>query len=424
MKSEELFKRAIKVMPGGVNSPVRAFGAVGGNPRFIKWACGSRMYDEDGKEYIDLMMSWGPLILGHGRREVIEKVKEAVMNGTSYGAVTSLEVEMAEEIVETVPSVEMVRMVNSGTEATMSAIRLARAYTGRKYIVKFEGCYHGHSDSLLVSAGSGALTFGVPSSPGVPDEVASLTIVLPYNDIQGVEDVFSKKGEEIACVIVEPIAGNMGVVLPEDGFLNGLREITSRYGALLIFDEVITGFRVALGGAQEIYRINPDLTCLGKIIGGGFPVGAYGGRREIMEKVSPSGPVYQAGTLSGNPIAMIAGLETIRILKRENPYGYLEMLGNKLEDGLRRILSEKGIPHSINRFGSMMTVFFTDEKVKDLSSAKKSNTSLFARFFNAMLEEGVYLPPSQFEAMFLSTAHTEEDVDRILESAERAISRI
>lgn len=424
MKSEELYRRARKVIPGGVNSPVRAFGAVGGTPRFIKWACGSRMYDEDGKEYIDLMMSWGPLILGHGRKEVVERVREAVMNGTSYGSTTSLEVEMAEEIVSAVPSIEMVRMVNSGTEAAMSAIRLARAYTRRKYVVKFEGCYHGHSDSLLVSAGSGALTFGVPSSPGVPDEFASLTIVLPYNEVDAVKRTFAEKGEDIACVIVEPIAGNMGVVIPDKEFLTTLRTLTSQHASLLIFDEVITGFRVAFGGAQSLYNMDPDITCLGKIIGGGFPVGAYGGKREIMEKVSPSGPVYQAGTLSGNPIAMTAGLETIRILKRENPYEYLQMLGSKLEKGIKEVLSEKGIPHTINRVGSMMTIFFTPQQVKDLHSAKKSDTSLFAKFFNAMLDEGVYLPPSQFEAVFLSSAHTEGDIENVIESARRAISKI
>jgi glutamate-1-semialdehyde 2,1-aminomutase len=424
MKSVSIFERAKKVIPGGVNSPVRAFGAVGGVPPFIKWACGSKIYDEDGNEYIDLFMSWGPLILGHGRKEVIQKLTEAVLNGTSFGAPTELEVLLAEEIIDSFPSIEMIRFVNSGTEAVMSAVRLARAFTKRKIIVKFEGCYHGHSDSMLVSAGSGALTFGVPSSPGVPEEIAGLTLVLPYNSIEMVKDLFSKKGEEIACVVVEPVAGNMGVVLPESGFLETLREETKKHGALLIFDEVITGFRVCEGGAQEFFNIKPDLTCLGKIIGGGLPVGAYGGRREIMEMVAPVGPVYQAGTLSGNPLAMTAGLETIRILKKEMPYKSLEEKTRKLCEEISRILKEKGIPHTVNQIASMFTIFFTSQKVKDLSSAKSSDTKLFSRFFHALLKRGVYLPPSQFEAVFLSTAHTDEDLEKIIKAVEESTKEI
>jgi len=424
MKSVSIFERAKKVIPGGVNSPVRAFGAVGGVPPFIKWACGSKIYDEDGNEYIDLFMSWGPLILGHGRKEVIQKLTEAVLNGTSFGAPTELEVLLAEEIIDSFPSIEMIRFVNSGTEAVMSAVRLARAFTKRKIIVKFEGCYHGHSDSMLVSAGSGALTFGVPSSPGVPEEIAGLTLVLPYNSIEMVKDLFSKKGEEIACVVVEPVAGNMGVVLPERGFLETLREETKKHGALLIFDEVITGFRVCEGGAQEFFNIKPDLTCLGKIIGGGLPVGAYGGRREIMEMVAPVGPVYQAGTLSGNPLAMTAGLETIRILKKEMPYKSLEEKTRKLCEEISRILKEKGIPHTVNQIASMFTIFFTSQKVKDLSSAKSSDTKLFSRFFHALLKRGVYLPPSQFEAVFLSTAHTDEDLEKIIKAVEESTKEI
>lgn len=418
MKSISLFERAKRVIPGGVNSPVRAFGAVGGVPPFIKWGCGSKIYDEDGNGYIDIFMSWGPLILGHGRREVVQKLTEAVLNGTSFGAPTELEVLMAEEIINSFPSIELIRFVNSGTEAVMSAIRLARAFTKRRFIVKFEGCYHGHSDSMLVSAGSGALTFGIPSSPGVPDDIAKLTVVLPYNSQEMVRELFSKRGEEIAGVIVEPVAGNMGVVLPERGFLESLREETKRYGALLIFDEVITGFRISEGGAQEAFQIKPDLTCLGKIIGGGLPVGAYGGKREIMELISPSGPVYQAGTLSGNPLAMTAGLETIRILKQEKPYKMLEEKTEKLSEEISNVLREKGIPHRINRIASIFTVFFTEEEVNDLSSAKKSSLHLFSKFFHGLLKRGVYLPPSQFEAIFLSTAHTDEDLERIIRAFE------
>lgn len=423
-KSEKIFERAKKVMPGGVNSPVRAFGAVGGTPPVMKWGCGSKIYDEDGREYIDLVMSWGPLILGHGRREVIERVTETIRNGTSFGAPTLLEVLLAEEIVKLVPSIEVVRMVNSGTEAVMSAIRLARAFTGRKYVVKFEGCYHGHSDSMLVSAGSGALTFGTPSSPGVPEEIAGLTIVLPYNNLEMVEETFSKKGEEIACVIVEPVAGNMGVVPPEEGFLEGLREVTRRYGSLLIFDEVITGFRLSLGGAQEVFGVMPDITCLGKIIGGGFPVGAYGGRREIMEKVAPSGPVYQAGTLSGNPVAMAAGLATLKVLKREKPYRKLDSTAKRLSEGMEDIFFRHGIPFRINRCGSMLTVFFTNYRVSDLSTARTSDAKLFSRFFHGLLKRGVFIPPSQFEALFLSTAHTEDDIVKILDAVDETVKEI
>ncbi len=424
MKNLSLFERAKKVIPGGVNSPVRAFGAVGGNPPFIKWGCGSKIYDEEGNEYIDLFMSWGPLILGHGRKEVIQKLTEAVLNGTSYGAPTELEILLAEEIIDSLPSIELIRFVNSGTEAVMSAVRLARAFTKRKFLVKFDGCYHGHSDSMLVSAGSGALTFGIPSSPGVPEEIAGLTIVLPYNSSEGVKELFSKRGEEIACVIVEPVAGNMGVVLPEKGFLETLRDETKKYGAILIFDEVITGFRISEGGAQGAFKISPDLTCLGKIIGGGLPVGAYGGKREIMEMVSPSGPVYQAGTLSGNPLAMTAGLETIRILKKEKLYDILEERTRKLAGAIGKILKEKGIPHWLNQIASMFTIFFTNEQVKDLTTAKKSDITLFKKFFHALLKRGIYLPPSQFEAIFLSTAHTDEDLEKIISAVEEAVKEI
>jgi glutamate-1-semialdehyde 2,1-aminomutase len=408
-------------MPGGVNSPVRAFRAVGMEPVFIRRGYGSKIWDEDGNEYIDYVLSWGPLILGHSHPEVVEAIKNQVEKGTSFGACTLLEVLLAEEIVRSIPSVEVVRLVNSGTEATMSAIRLARGYTKRKYIIKFAGCYHGHSDGLLIKGGSGLVTFGVPDSAGVPEEIAGLTIVAPYNNEEKVAEIFAEKGDEIAAVIVEPVAGNMGVVPPKKGFLEALREITKKYGALLIFDEVITGFRLSYSGAQGYYGIEPDLTTLGKIIGGGLPVGAYGGREEIMRLVSPEGPVYQAGTLSGNPLATAAGYATLKVLS-ENPgiYDKMERLAEKLCRGLKEIMERAKIPVFINRAGSMLTMFFTGEEVKDYDSALKADTTMYAAFFREMLKRGVYLPPSQFESVFLSAAHTEEDVEKTLEAAESA----
>ncbi|MCF6095556.1 glutamate-1-semialdehyde 2,1-aminomutase [Thermovorax subterraneus] len=421
MKSRSLFERALAVMPGGVNSPVRAFRAVGMEPVFIRRGYGSKIWDEDGNEYIDYVLSWGPLILGHAHPDVVEAIKNQVEKGTSFGACTEMEVLLAEKIVESIPSVEVVRLVNSGTEATMSAIRLARGYTKRKYIIKFAGCYHGHSDGLLIKGGSGLVTFGVPDSAGVPEEIAGLTIVAPYNDEEKVAEIFAEKGDEIAAVIVEPVAGNMGVVPPKKGFLEALREITKKYGALLIFDEVITGFRLSYSGAQGYYGIEPDLTTLGKIIGGGLPVGAYGGREEIMRLVSPEGPVYQAGTLSGNPLATAAGYATLKVLS-ENPgiYDKMERLSEKLCRGLKEIMERAKIPVFINRAGSMLTMFFTGEEVKDYDSALKADTKMYAAFFREMLKRGVYLPPSQFESVFLSAAHTEEDVEKTLEAAESA----
>jgi len=421
MKNRELFEKARSLMPGGVSSPVRAFKAVGGDPIIVSRAKGSRLWDVEGKEYIDFLMSWGPLILGHAHPKVVEAVKEQAKNGLSYGLTNPYEIELAELVASCMPSVEMVRFVSSGTEATMSAIRLARGYTGKKYVVKFEGCYHGHGDALLVSAGSGVATLGIPGTPGVPEEVARLTLVIPYNNTEALEEVFKRYGEDIACVIVEPVAGNMGVVLPKPGFLEAIRDLTKRYGALFICDEVITNFRLSKGGAQEVFNVEPDITCMGKILGGGMPLGAYGGRREIMEKVAPEGPIYQAGTLSGNPLSMVAGIATIRELLSLDPYQELERLTKKLTDGLSKILSDKGIAHRINQIASMFTVFFTDREVYDYESAKSSNTELFGRFFRALLKEGVLIPPSQFEAWFLSTAHQEEDIDLALERIDRAV---
>ncbi len=421
MKNRELFEKARSLMPGGVSSPVRAFKAVGGDPIIVSRAKGSRLWDVEDKEYIDFLMSWGPLILGHAHPKVVEAVKEQSQKGLSYGLTNPYEIELAELVASCMPSVEMVRFVSSGTEATMSAIRLARGYTGKKYVVKFEGCYHGHGDALLVSAGSGVATLGIPGTPGVPEEVARLTLVIPYNNTEALEEVFKRYGEDIACVIVEPVAGNMGVVLPKPGFLEAIRDLTKRYGALFICDEVITNFRLSKGGAQEVFNVEPDITCMGKILGGGMPLGAYGGRREIMEKVAPEGPIYQAGTLSGNPLSMVAGLATIRELLSLDPYQELERLTKKLTDGLSKILSDKGIAHRINQIASMFTVFFTDREVYDYESAKSSNTELFGRFFRALLKEGVLIPPSQFEAWFLSAAHQEEDIDLALERIDRAI---
>jgi glutamate-1-semialdehyde 2,1-aminomutase len=418
--SEELFARAVELMPGGVNSPVRAFRGVGGTPRFIKSASGATMTDVEGHIYIDYVGSWGPMILGHAAPEVIEALHEALGRGTSYGAPTELEVEMAEEIIAAVPSIEMVRMVNSGTEATMSALRLARGATGRDKIVKFEGCYHGHGDSLLVKAGSGVATLGLPDSPGVTASVAQNTITAPYNDTAALERVFDEHGAAVAAVIVEPVVGNMGCVPPREGYLQALREVTSRHGAVLILDEVMTGFRLARGGAQELYGVTPDLTTLGKIIGGGLPVGAYGGRRELMEQVAPAGPVYQAGTLSGNPLAMTAGLAVLRRLRDRAIYQRLEEAGRRLCEGLAGAAREAGVETVTNRVGSMFTTFFTNAEVTDWPSAAKSDRERYGRFFHAMLEAGVYLAPSQFEAAFIGTAHTDDLLDRTVEAARKA----
>ncbi len=419
-RSARLFEEAKRFIPGGVNSPVRAFKAVGGTPPFIERAKGSRVWDVDGNEYIDFVASWGPMILGHAHPQVIEAVKEAAERGTSYGAPTALEVEMARMICSALPSMEMVRMVNSGTEAVMSAIRLARAFTGRDKVVKFAGCYHGHADGLLVRAGSGATTLGVPDSPGVPEGYASLTLIAPYNDLEALRALMKEHRGEVACVVVEPVAGNMGVVPPEEGFLEGLRKICDEEGCLLIFDEVITGFRVGWSGAQGLYGVRPDLTCLGKIIGGGFPVGAFGGRREVMERLAPVGDVYQAGTLSGNPLAMAAGLKTLQILKEKDPYGRLEEMSSYLCEEASKIARSLGLDLFFSRVGSMFTFFFTRGPVRDYESARRSDTAAYSRYFWTLLREGIYVASSQFEAAFLSTAHTEEDLERTLSALEKA----
>ena len=423
MKTRDLFLQAKRVIPGGVNSPVRAFQAVGGTPIFIRGAAGSRVVDEDGREYIDYIASWGPMILGHGRPEVVAAIREAAGRGTSYGAPTLAEIAMAERIVSAFPSVETVRMVSSGTEATMTAIRLARGWTGREKIVKFIGCYHGHADSLLVKAGSGVATLGIPGSPGIPRSLAELTIPIPFNNADAVREVFARFGEEIACIIVEPVAGNMGVVPPRPGFLETLREVTRENGALLIFDEVITGFRLAYGGWQTLTGIGPDLTCLGKIIGGGLPVGAVGGDRKIMEHLAPTGPVYQAGTLSGNPLAMAAGITTLDIL-RDASYEEIDRRAADLGAGFLDLFRTKGIPVRINRVGSMFTLFFTAEDVVDFETASHSDTALYARFFRGMLAAGINLAPAQFEAGFISFAHTDNDIARTVEACEKALKTL
>lgn len=423
-RSEELFERALRVIPGGVNSPVRAFRAVGRNPVFIREAAGPNITDVDGNTYTDYVGSWGPMILGHAHPAVIEAIREAAARGTSYGALTEIEVELAEEIISAYPSIDRVRLTSSGTEATMSALRLARGFTNRDRVIKFEGCYHGHSDSLLVKAGSGLATFGSPDSAGVPADFARNTVVIPYNDADALKKTFQEQGSEIACVIVEPVAGNMGCVPPREGYLEALREVTASNGSLLIFDEVITGFRLSYGGAQQLYGVKPDLTCLGKVIGGGLPVGAFGGRADVMERIAPLGPVYQAGTLSGNPLAVTAGLATLRLLKQINPYEELERLGARLERGLREAAGEAGIASTVNRVGSMMTAFFTDGPVDDWHGAKRSDTDLYGRFFRAMLEAGIYLAPSQFECAFVSYAHTDEVIDRTIEAARAAMLSI
>ena len=416
-RSRELYQIALSLIPGGVNSPVRAFTAVGGEPVFIAKGKGSRVWDVDGREYLDFVGSWGPLILGHAREEVLAALKEAMDHGTSFGAPTEAEVDMARLIVEALPAVAKVRMVNSGTEAALSVIRLARAATGRDLIVKAEGCYHGHVDALLVSAGSGVATLAIPGTPGIPQAVAAQTLMVPYNDTEALRRVFEERGEQIAAFILEPVAANMGVVPPAEGYLVAAREITRSKGSLLIFDEVITGFRVAYGGAQAHFQVQPDLTTLGKIIGGGLPVGAYGGRAELMDRVAPSGPVYQAGTLSGNPLAMRAGQTTLRLLKSRNPYARLEGLGQRLADGRAAAAREAGNSLGVNRVASMVTPFFQAGPVTDFATASRSDTGRYALFFRKMLERGIYLPPSQYEAMLLSTAHTEADVDRTVDVA-------
>jgi glutamate-1-semialdehyde 2,1-aminomutase len=419
--SESLFHKAMEVIPGGVNSPVRAFRAVGLPPRMIRSGSRSRIVDEDGNEFIDYVGSWGPLILGHAHPEILEALTEAMRSGTSFGAPTRREWEMARTITEMVPSIEMVRLVNSGTEATMSAIRLARGATGRDLIVKFSGCYHGHSDGLLAKAGSGAATFAIPDSLGVPAGVVEQTLVFPFNDLNAITRYVEEHPRKIAAIIVEPVAGNMGVVPPREGFLQGLRDLCSRDGALLILDEVITGFRLGLGGAQERYGITPDLTCLGKIIGGGLPLAAFGGQRRVMEQLAPVGGVYQAGTLSGNPLAVAAGLTTLKILRRDNPYAELERKSAHLAHGLDRILGEKGIPHTINRVGSMFSVFFHPGPVTCYEEALASDRQAFVNFFGKMLERGVYLAPSPFEAWFVGTAHQDGDIERTLEAAAASV---
>jgi glutamate-1-semialdehyde 2,1-aminomutase len=419
--SDSYFQRAQEIIPGGVNSPVRAFRGVGGTPPFIEQAQGSRIFDADNLQYIDCVGSWGPMILGHGHRYVVEAVKKAATRGFSFGAPTIGEVELAEMIVQAMPSIEMLRLVNSGTEATMSALRLARAATGRNKIVKFDGGYHGHVDSLLVKAGSGGATFNVPDSAGVPAEVTKLTVSVAYNNLDAVRAAMDS---DVAAIIVEPVAGNMGVVPPADGFLKGLREICDQHGALLILDEVMTGFRVAYSGAQSLYDVKPDITTLGKVIGGGMPIGAYGGRRDLMQLVSPLGPMYQAGTLSGNPIAVAAGKATLGVLKNSGIYSDLEERSAEFQDGVRKAADKHGVPITFNRVGSMWTIFFTDGPVTDFESANRSNRDKFARFFHIMLSEGVYLPPSQLEAAFFSAAHAKKDILQLIERADRALKKV
>jgi len=415
-KSEELFSRAQSVMPGGVNSPVRAFKAVGGHPLFIKKGQGARITDVDGSEFIDYVSSWGPLIFGHAHPEIVEAIRHQAGLGTSFGAPTKLEIILAEKVVQAVPSMEVVRMVNSGTEAVMSAIRLARGITGRDKILKFEGCYHGHADSMLVKAGSGLMSLGIPECPGIVADLAKNTLTLPYNDSSSVDKLFAEQGDEIACIIVEPIAGNMGVVPPQPGFLQTLRDVTRRSGALLIFDEVISGFRVGLGGAQELYDILPDLTCLGKIIGGGLPVGAYGGTKVIMDQVSPTGSIYQAGTLSGNPLAMAAGIKMLELLSAPGVYEDLEAKSEKLCAGFKDNVQKLGIHARFTRVGAMFSMFFTNEEIVDFHSVKTCDTEFFKRYFNAMLDAGIYIAPSQFEAGFMSAVHTQDDINQTIEA--------
>lgn len=423
-KSEKLFQQAIKLMPGGVNSPVRAFRSVGGTPVFMASGRGDRLKDVDGNEYLDFVLSWGPLILGHCHPEVVQALTAVLETGTSFGASTPREVALAEEIIKAFPSIERVRLVSSGTEAILSAVRLARAATKREKILKFEGCYHGHSDSLLVKAGSGVATLGLPDSPGVPQALAELTITIPFNDFEALESAFKAHRGQLAAALIEPVVGNMGVVPAKEGFLKRLRELTEEQGTVLLFDEVITGFRVAYGGAQEHYGIRADLTTLGKVIGGGLPVGAYGGKASLMDLVAPSGPVYQAGTLSGNPLAVAAGSKTLEILRRPGTYERLGALGKRMADGILSQAKQTGVPLSVNRIGSMMTAFFSSDSVTDYASAKKSDAALFARFFGALLERGVYFPPSQFESIFVSTAHSDQDIDRAVEWVGESLDEI
>ncbi len=421
---EAHMERARRVIPGGVNSPARAFGGVGGTPVFMERGAGAYIFDIEGNRYIDYIGSWGPHILGHQHPRVLAAVQEALTKGTSFGAPTPIETEMAELLCAAVPSLEKVRMVNSGTEATMSAIRVARGFTGRDRLIKFAGCYHGHVDCLLVQAGSGALTHGVPSSPGIPAGCTQDTISLEYNDIEQLTQTFEQQGEQIACVILEPVVGNMGTVIPDREFLQACRDLCTKFGAVLIFDEVMTGFRLAYGGAQERFGITPDMTSLGKIIGAGMPVGAYGGRAEIMDVVSPLGPVYQAGTLSGNPVAMASGLTALRVLGEENPYPRLDQSGERLAVGLSAAAQQAGLPHQVAQIGSMLTLFFNEEPVRNYTISSRNNTQRFAQFFHGMLDAGIYLPCSQFEAMFVSAAHTEEDIDQTIAAAEKVLASL
>jgi glutamate-1-semialdehyde 2,1-aminomutase len=422
--NDALWKEALELLPGGVNSPVRAFRAVGGTPKFFERGEGPYLFDVEGRRFIDLVGGWGPLLLGHAHPAVVAAATAAVARGSTFGTPSPPELDLARRVVAMVPSIEQVRFVNSGTEAVMSAIRLARAATGRDVIIKFEGGYHGHADSLLVAAGSGALTLGVPDSPGVPAALAALTAVLPYNDVAAAEAFFAARGAEVACVLVEPIAANMGVVPPRLGFLEALRSLCDRHGSLLVFDEVMTGFRVAAGGAQELYGVRPDLTTLSKILGGGFPSGAYGGRRDLMQRIAPAGPVYQAGTLSGNPVAMAAGAAQLEVIARTKPWAALEAAGARLAAGLAAACAEAGVAGTVTRVGSMGTLFFLDGEAADFAAVKRADTARFARFHAAMLERGVHLPPSQFEAWFLSTAHADADLDEVIAAARESLRAV
>ena len=422
--SKKLFQQALNVIPGGVNSPVRACRSVGTDPVFIDHAFGCFVYDADGNRYIDYVGSWGPMILGHRHSQVIKAISTVLERGTSFGAPTDLEIELAEMVIAAIPSMEMIRVVNSGTEATMSAIRLARGFTGRDRIIKFDGCYHGHADTLLVQAGSGVATLGIPGSPGVPESFVAHTLSLPYNDIETIQKVMDEQGEKIACIIVEPVAGNMGLVAPVDGFLNILRELTEKTGSLLIFDEVMTGFRVAYGGAQSIYGISPDISTLGKIIGGGLPVGAYGGRQDIMGHIAPQGPVYQAGTLSGNPVAMAAGIATLKEIRQPGFYDALDEKAERLTAGLRSSAEQAGIEVTVDRVGSMAGLFFTGREVKNFEDAKKSDLEIFSTYYRGMLQRGIYLAPSQFEALFVSSAHNNRYIDQTIRAAAEVFAKI